>query len=74
MKTVEFNGYLLTNDEAEVLEKTLKEIREKKELENMIHACEAEIALAVYNSINAIGIPETKKLVRTIMRRLRELE
>lgn len=74
MKTVEFNGYLLTNDEAEVLEKTLKEIREKKELENMIHACETEIALTVYNSINAIGVPETKKLVRTIMRRLRELE
>ena len=74
MKTVEFNGYLLTNDEAEALEKTLKEIREKKERDNMIHACEVEIALVVHDSINAIGIPETKRLVRTIMRRLRELE
>ena len=69
--TNEFMGYLLTADECEALQKCLMEIREKKEYERLRQSCKHAISFQIEAAISAIGLDETKRIVRELNRELR---
>lgn len=73
MKTVEFDGYILTKDEVEACRILLKDIREKKELAKRVQTSKALINSEISNAIWAIGLEETKKLVKEISKELEDL-
>lgn len=66
--TNEFMGYTLTTDECEALMK----IREKKNQERLRQSCKHAISFQIDSAINAIGLDETKRIVRELNRELRE--
>lgn len=70
--TNEFMGYTLTTDECEALHEYLMEIREKKRQERLRQTCKHAISFQIDSAINAIGLDETKRIVRELNRELRE--
>ena len=71
---IEFDGHILTKDEEEACRILLKDIREKKELAKRIQDSKALINAEISNAIWAIGLEETKRIVRELNRELRELK
>lgn len=69
--TNEFMGYLLTTDECEALHECLMEIREKKKQEQRRYECKREIFSKINEAVNAIGLAETKRIMRELNRELR---
>ena len=70
--TNEFMGYTLTADECEALHECLMEIREQKKQERLRQSCKHAISFQIDSAINAIGLDETKRIVRELNRELRE--
>ena len=70
--TNEFMGYTLTTDECEALHECLMEIKEKKRQERLRQSCKHAISFQIDAAINAIGLDETKRIVRELNRELRE--
>lgn len=71
MERIEFKGYALAEDEIEVMEAVLKEIREKKRHALLISKIKNDFSVLVSESIDAIGLTDTKIVVREIARELR---
>ena len=70
---IEFDGHILTKDEEEACRTLLKDIREKKELVKRIKDAKVSINAEISNAIWAIGLEETKKLVKEINKELEDL-
>lgn len=69
---IEFCGYTLTDDEAEACMALLQDIWEKKRKEKFIQKCKAAIFFQVSETIDRIGLEETKRIVHEINKELRE--
>lgn len=70
-KVKQFEGYILTNDEAEQLTNLLLTIRKEKEKQRLIQKAKTAISLEMNNAINTIGLEETKRIMRELTRGLR---
>ena len=73
MERVEFNGYVLEEDEIEAMEAVLKEIRNKKKHSLLILKIKNDFSVLVAESIRKIGLADTKVVVREIARKLRDM-
>lgn len=73
-KAIEFCGYLLTDDEVEACRTLLQDIRAKKDRDRLIQKAKMSISFEVSDAISAIGLEETKRIVRELNRELRELK
>lgn len=73
MERIEFKGYLLEEDEIEAMEAVLKEIRKKKKHSLLILKIKNDFSVLVSESIDAIGLADTKVVVREINRKLRDM-
>lgn len=71
---VEFDGCILTQDEIEACREVLKEIRAKKEHDKLIQKTKTAISFEIDCAISEIGLEETKRIVRELNRKLRELK
>ena len=61
----------LTEEEFEVVQDTLKKMREEKAKQLAIDVCETQIATAIKKAISVIGLEETKRIIRAINSDLR---
>lgn len=68
----EFNGYLLTEEEIKAVEELLTKMREEKRKEEAIRQNTEYLENIVMATIDAIGLEETKRIVRDINRNLRK--
>ena len=67
----EFNGYLLTEEETKAVKELLTKMREKKRKEEAIRQNTEYLENVVMGTIDAIGLEETKRIIRSINRSLR---
>lgn len=68
-----FKDYTLTKEEAELLLKTLKEIRAEKARQQTYKANKDFLYDYAVAMIDAIGVENTKQIFREITRKLREI-
>lgn len=68
----EFNGYLLTEEEIKAVEELLTKMREERRKEEAIRQNTEYLENIVMATIDAIGLEETKRIVRDINRNLRK--
>lgn len=73
MERIEFKGYVLAEDEIEAMEAVLKEIRKKKKHALLISKIKNDFSVLVSESIETIGLADTKVVVREIARKLRDM-
>lgn len=69
-----FHGYTLTKEEEAVLDETLKKMREERRKAEAIQKNEEWFHSAVVATIDAIGLEETKRIIRNINRDLRGIK
>ena len=67
----EFNGYLLTKEETKAVEELLIKMREERRREEAIRQNTEHLENIVMATIDAIGLEETKRIIRNINRSLR---
>lgn len=67
----EFNGYLLTEEETKAVTELLTKMREKRRKEEAIRQNTEHLENIVMATIDAIGLEETKRIIRNINRSLR---
>ena len=67
----EFNGYLLTEEETKAVEELLTKMREERRKEEAIRQNTEYLENIVMATIDAIGLEETKRIIRNINRSLR---
>lgn len=67
----EFNGYLLTEEETKAVEELLTKMREERRKEEAIRQNTEYLENVVMATIDAIGLEETKRIIRNINRSLR---
>ena len=67
----EFNGYLLTKEETKAVEELLIKMREERRREEAIQQNTEHLENVVMATIDAIGLEETKRIIRNINRSLR---
>jgi len=67
----EFNGYLLTEEETKAVEELLTKMREERRKEEAIWQNTEYLENIVMATIDAIGLEETKRIIRNINRSLR---
>lgn len=72
-KIRQFEGYLLTEDEAEQLTNLLLTIRKEKEKERLIQKAKMAISFEISDAISRIGLAETKRIVRELNKELTHL-
>lgn len=72
-KIRQFEGYLLTKDEAEQLTNLLLTIRKEKEKQRLVQKAKTAISFEMDNAINIIGLEETKRIMRELTRELKTL-
>lgn len=70
--TNEFMGFYLETDEQEALLDCLIKTRQKKRQSQLRQKCKDAISSQINEAINAIGLAETKRIVRELNRELRE--
>lgn len=70
--TNEFMGFYLETDEQEALLDCLIKIRQEKRQNQLRQKCKDAISSQINEAINAIGLDETKRIVRELNRELRE--
>lgn len=66
-----FHGYTLTKEEETVLDETLQKMREERRKQRAIEESREALRTAVISTIDAIGLDETKRIIREISRNLR---
>ena len=69
-----FHGYTLTKEEEAVLDETLKKMREERRKAEAIQKNEEWLHSAIVATIDAIGLEETKRIIRNINRDLRSIK
>ncbi len=67
----EFNGYLLTEEETKAVTELLTKMREERRREEAIRQNTEHLENIVMATIDAIGLEETKRIIRNINRSLR---
>lgn len=67
----EFNGYLLTEEETKAVTELLTKMREERRKEEAIQQNTEHLENIVMATIDAIGLEETKRIIRSINRSLR---
>lgn len=67
----EFNGYLLTEEETKAVTELLTKMREERRKEEAIRQNIGYLENVVMATIDAIGLEETKRIIRNINRSLR---
>jgi len=67
----EFNGYLLTEEETKAVTELLTKMREERRKEEAIRQNTEYLENVVMATIDAIGLEETKRIIRNINRSLR---
>ena len=66
-----FHGYTLTKEEEVALDETLQKMREERRKQEAIEKSREALRTAVISTIDAIGLDETKRIIREISRNLR---
>lgn len=72
MAVINFAGYTLTEEEANVLCDTLNKIREEKRKNEAIQENEIYLEEIAESMIDAIGLDETKRIFRKVTKTLGE--
>ena len=67
----EFNGYLLTKEETKAVEELLTKMREERRKKEDIQRYTGRFKNVTMDSIDAIGLEETKRIIRSINKSLR---
>ena len=73
-KMAKINEYFLTEEEAKAVEKLIIKMREERRKEEAIRQNTEHLENIVMATIDAIGLEETKRIIRNINRSLREVK
>lgn len=68
------NGYTLTSKETKACLELISKMRAKEARERLVNEHTHAIWYKINQSIDAIGLEETKRIVRQLNRELREIE